>query len=399
MGFSGEANDQEPFTSQKSTRDASKVPEAEGEKPKTQVNDLLFLVTHYSQETKCLEEAYAQLQEQFYELKQKLKISHQTLEQIITYMSDGLMFVARSGNITLFNPAAGNLMGYLCETVLQQPYKNHFSDHFFGFSMEEALQKPVGHRRIFLTLSERIEVEVSTSDIPEKGLLLLLCNRTEQQKLQKSIGQAERLQELGEMAATLAHEIRNPLGGVEGFAQLLKRDLETPTHQRMIKAILEGTQTINHLVTTVLDYAKPMHLHFAPVDLCALIEETLSQFTAFEKKTELKFIFHHSNTTVSIDRARFKLALQNLLRNAHEAGARHIEIGLIGRSTIVIKDDGPGICQSNLQKIFTPFFTTKTSGTGLGLAEALAVVKAHGGSLEVSSEEGHGTQFIIKLPE
>lgn len=364
-----------------------------------QNSDLPLLVTHYSQESKRLEDAYAQLQEQFCELKQKLKTSYQTLEQIITYMSDGLMFVASSGNISLFNPAAGNLIGYPCETILQQPYKNHFSDHFFGFSMEEALLNPAGHRRIFLTLSERVEVEVSTSDIPEKGLLLLLCNRTEQQKLQKSLGQAERLQELGEMAATLAHEIRNPLGGIEGFAQLLKRDLEIPTHQKMIKAILEGTQTINHLVTTVLDYAKPMHLHFAPVELSSLIKETLSQFTTFEKKIEIKFMREFSDSICSLDKARFKLVLQNLLRNAHEAGARYIEVGLIGRGTISIKDNGAGICQGNLQKIFTPFFTTKTTGTGLGLAEALAVIKAHGGSLEVSSEEGYGTQFIIKLPE
>ena len=362
-------------------------------------SDILLKLAHYSQETKRLEGACSHLQQQFYELKEKHEASHQTLEQIVAHMSDGLMFVSNNGIVTLFNPAAAELTGLSKEVVLHTSFWDHFSDRVFGFSMEEALKKPTGHRRIFLTLGASQEVEVSTSSVPEKGVLLLLCNRTEQQKLQKSLSQGERLQELGEMAATLAHEIRNPLGGIEGFAQLLKRDLEAPSHQRMIQAILEGTRILNRLVTNVLDYARPMQLHFAPANLVTLVEETLNLSSAAAHGGTCHFKSAHPTYAISMDQERIKLVLLNLLRNAFEAGAQRVDILLTNEGALVVQDDGEGISQDNLDKIFTPFFTTKMRGTGLGLAQALAVIKAHDGTLEVASEQGKGTQFILKLPK
>lgn len=358
--------------------------------------DLNNKLASYSKEAKRLESAYANLQKQFYELKEKLKSSHQTLEQIITHMTDGLIFVTKEGEVSLFNPAAGEVLGCACETIMQGYYWDHFSDVLFGFSMKEALQKTSVHQRIFLNLDEEREIEVSTSSIPEKGLLLLISNRIEQQKLERGLNQAERLKELGEMAATLAHEIRNPLGGIEGFAQLLKRDLIEPTHQRMIGAILEGTQDLNNLVTEVLDYARPMHLHFAPVDLTLLIKETLQLAAASANIPFCTFKCAHAAYPLSIDREQIKRVLFNLLRNAFESGASMVEIEL-AEGSLIVSDNGEGISQKNLKKIFTPFFTTKTRGTGLGLAYSLAVIKAHGGSLEVTSEVGKGAQIIIKL--
>ncbi|MFC2049270.1 nitrogen regulation protein NR(II), partial [Chlamydiota bacterium] len=349
------------------------------------------------QESERLEAAYAGLRTQFHDLKEKWEASHQTLQQLIAYMSDGLMFVSKEGTITLFNPAASALLGVPTESVLQRPCEECFSDHLFGFSMHEALTTEGSHQRIFLTLCEEKEIEVSTSPVPGKGILLLLSNRTEQQKLQKSLSQAERLQELGEMAATLAHEIRNPLGGIEGFARLLKRDLEVPAHQRMISAILDGTRTLNSLVSQVLDYAKPHRLHFAPTNLVALVQEACSLAQVSQADVLYRFHSAFEDYTVSLDRERIKLVLLNLLRNAKEAGATSVDIALTETGTLVVKDNGSGISPKNLHKIFTPFFTTKARGTGLGLAASLAVIKAHGGKLEVSSEEGKGTQFTLTL--
>ena len=359
--------------------------------------DIQLALASHVRETKRLEEAYAHLQHAFYSLKEKLESSHNTLEKITTHMSEGLIFVTIEGTISLFNPAAGELTGYLPEKILHSPYDAHFSDSLFGFSMQKAVQHQGLHQRIFLTLNDEKELEVSTSFIPEQGVLLLLTDRSEQQKLAKSLSHANHLKELGEMAATLAHEIRNPLGGIEGFAQLLKRDLEAPDHQKMIKAILEGTQTLNHLVTNVLDYARPMKLHFAHVDLVALVRDTVALLRA--EKQNLSYHLHLAYTEylVSVDQGRIKLALLNLLRNASEAHATQVDILLTKEGALIIKDNGRGISQKNLEKIFSPFFTTKTTGTGLGLAETQSVVEAHGGKLEVSSEEGKGTDFTLIL--
>jgi len=358
--------------------------------------DLNEKLADYSQEVERLESAYAHLQKQFYELKEKWHASHQTLEQIIIHMNDGLMFVTKEGKISLFNPAAAEMLDYSHKIIMHRSYWEHFPDAFFGFSMQEALQKTTLHQRIFLNLNDEKEIEVSTSSVPEKGLLLLICNRIEQKKLEEGLNQAERLRELGEMAATLAHEIRNPLGGIEGFAQLLKRDLEKPAHQRMIEAILDGTQSLNSLVTEVLDYARPLNLHFASVDLVILIKEALSLFSASASTPSCTFKCPHATYPLFIDQEQIKRVLLNLLRNAGDAGASFVEIELT-EGLLIVSDNGEGISQKNLKKIFTPFFTTKTRGTGLGLAHSLAVIKAHGGSFEVSSEVGKGTQLTIKL--
>lgn len=355
------------------------------------------LLEYYSQEAQKLEAAYSRLQQQFCELKENLEASHQTLQQIVNHISEGLIFVKKNGIIALFNPAAATLTNLSTSLARQGTYWNHFPDHFFGFSMKEMLTQVTTHHRIFLTLEHDIDVEVSTSSVPDKGIVLMLSNHTEQQKLQKSLNQAERLKELGEMAATLAHEIRNPLGGIEGFAQLLKRDLEGTNHLRMIHAILDGTQTLNNLVASVLDYARPMRLHFAPTDLIEIIQEAIALMGASDKAFNCKLITHFPTYKISIDRARIKLVLLNLLRNASESGANKISIEVTSEGIVMIKDNGSGMSSRHLEKIFTPFFTTKSRGNGLGLAASLAVVKAHGGTLEVLSEEGKGSQFNLKL--
>lgn len=333
-----------------------------------------------------LESAHARLLEEFQAVKMKL--------EILTHLSDGLIFITTAGRITLFNPAAAAITGYAQNEILESLYWDHFSDTLFGFSMRSALKNQTVCHRAYLTLGTSKEVEISTSNVPKKGLLLLMHDRTEQQQLEKSLHQSERLKELGEMAATLAHEIRNPLGGIEGFAQLLKRDLQRTDHQKMIQAILEGTRTLNHLVTNVLDYARPLQLHFTPTDLVTLVKETIA-FASFEQPIQ----FHASvkNQMLSLDKDRIKLVLLNLFRNAFESGAKCVEVELT-QEYLSITDNGEGIEKEHLEKIFTPFFTTKPTGTGIGLAEAAAVIQAHNGAIEVNSKKGEGTTFKIKLP-
>lgn len=348
-------------------------------------------------EVKQLELAYHHLQTQFEELKTNLHASHQTLEQIITFMSDGLMFVTTTGIISLFNPAAAALTGLSSKLLIGQRYADHFSDRFFGFSMEQNCQNLLPPQRIFLTLNDTLEIEVSTSTIPDQGILLLLRNRSENKKLERGQDLAERLEELGVMAATMAHEIRNPLGAIEGFTHLLKRDLTEPAHQRMIHSILEGTRAVDHLISEVLDYARPLKLHFISHDLVSLVRETLHLAQASSTMAHPVFTTVLAHYPLLLDPQHVRQVLFNLLRNAAESGASRVSVDLNEAGELKIQDNGEGISPKNLRKIFTPFFTTKAQGTGLGLAHSLAIIKAHGGTMEVSSHVGKGTQFVLRF--
>ncbi len=347
--------------------------------------DLQLQVALYSQETERLEQ-------RFEALRSKFETSHQTLEQIVAHMSDGLIFVSLKGTITLFNSAAAAITDVAQEKALNSPFWDHFSDTLFGFPLEQALKNGHTPGRIVLSLSNGREIEVAPSFIPKKGLVLLLTDRTELKQLESTLQQSDRLKELGEMAATLAHEIRNPLGGIEGFASLLKRELTDPAHQQMLGAILEGSRTLNMLVTNVLEYARPLTLHFAPTDMAPFIQETvrLAEASGYTCLVRIE-----KNHTLSIDPHRMRLVLLNLIRNAFEAHSKSVEIVLTHKGTVCVIDQGEGIADERLDKIFTPFFTTKTTGTGLGLPEAYKVMQAHGGSITVDSKVGKGTCMTL----
>jgi signal transduction histidine kinase len=359
--------------------------------------DLEIKLASISKETKKLELAYDALQKQFYALKEKLECSLHTFEQMVAHLAEGLLFVTLEEKIAICNPAAAQLLDMRREKVLNSFYSEHFSDCVFGFSMKEALKKAFSNQRALLTLDNGKDLEICASKVPNRGVVLLLSDRSEEQKFSKSLQQAERLKEIGEMAATLAHEIRNPLGGIEGLARLLKRDLEAPSHQRMVQSILEGTGALSRLVSEVLDYARPFSLHFAPVDLVAFIKGTLELASASSEMPKCIFQSSHMHYMLSIDKEKIQRVVLNVLRNAFEAEATLVEICLTQEGTIIFKDNGKGICPKNLEKIFTPFFTTKTHGSGLGLAHSLAIIKAHDGILDVASQEGQGTKITIKL--
>lgn len=354
--------------------------------------DLHNQVDFFSKETKRLEEAHEQLQKRFNELKAKFDASHQTLEQIVSHMSDGLIFVTQKGIVALYNPAAEAITDIPQEEVLGTPFWDHFPDDFFGFPLGNALKNSRTPGRILLSLSNGREIEAAPAAIPEKGMLLLLNDRTELKQLEKSVQQSDRLKELGEMAAALAHEIRNPLGGIEGFAALLKRELQKPAQKRMAESILEGSRTLNALVSNVLEYTRPLALHFKPTDLEAFIYETAEFARSCGYCCEVRI---EKNSTVSIDPGRMRLVLLNLIRNGCEAGSSFVEIVLTEDGRILVKDKGEGIAQEQLEKIFTPFFTTKARGTGLGLSEAYKVMRAHGGTITVDSKVGKGTCITL----
>lgn len=329
-----------------------------------------------------LRELYFALEEKVARLSQRLELSH----LVLTHIQEGIIYITKERVVSLINPAMERLLSLKKEEVLNRPFCEMFDDSLFGFSMEEALQSQ-NSQRVLLTLEGR-EVEVTASFA--EGLIVLCKDRTEVARLEKNVRLNERLQLLGEMAATLAHEIRNPLGGIEGFASLLEKDLKEEKQKSMLHSIIEGTQMLNTLVSNVLDFTRTLQLHFKECDLVEIVKETASLINGtytLESPKSVKAL---------VDKTRLKSALLNLMRNGLEA-ANQIKIIVKKEKIIEIIDEGPGMGPDVLERLFTPFFTTKTKGTGLGLVEAQKVILAHGGTINIDSQVGVGTKVTLTL--
>ncbi|MFT4979005.1 MAG: two-component system sensor histidine kinase HydH [Myxococcota bacterium] len=223
-----------------------------------------------------------------------------------------------------------------------------------------------------------------------------------------------RLAALGTMSAGLAHEIRNPLAGIKGAAQYLQGDVTREEISDFVSLIVEETDRLNVVVSQFLAYARPFEVHPEPTDLNEQVSRTLDLVRAegHDNTVVLKADFSEDLPEVPLDRDRFQQILLNLLHNALHAidGSGHVSVrtGLgrlrlragRGRPALVVEvsDDGPGIEQSDLEKLFIPFFTTKPRGTGLGLAISRRLVEAHDGEIDVRSTPSSGSTFTIRFP-
>jgi signal transduction histidine kinase len=235
----------------------------------------------------------------------------------------------------------------------------------------------------------------------------MIRNITEICRLQLLAQRTNRLKDLGEMAARVAHEIRNPLGGIKGFATLLYQDLQNhPDLQQMASQIIEGTDGLNRLVSNILNYTRPFQLQLESTDLVSFLKEVVQLVQAdpnLHSVISFDIQLPQLPLKVPLDAQLFKSAVLNLLVNALEAMPQGGKLTLELKSDLeyaqlTVSDTGVGISEENLEKIFSPFFTTKDVGNGFGLSEVHKIIQAHGGTIEVQSKLQEGTIFIIKIP-
>ncbi len=233
----------------------------------------------------------------------------------------------------------------------------------------------------------------------------VVANSRQHMKLQERA----RLAALGQMAAGLAHEIKNPLGAIKGAAQLLAEEApERRTSDEFVSIILEEVERLDRVVGSVLDYARPPPAQLGKVELGATIERTLAVVrSSREYQTRFTCALETSPLWVHADPEQLKQVLINLLRNGAQAmsGEGEMEVTACRRSRgassfieIAITDHGPGIPDTARGSLFVPFFTTKPTGTGLGLAITQRIVETMGGRIEVRSEIGVGATFTVVLP-
>jgi signal transduction histidine kinase len=234
-------------------------------------------------------------------------------------------------------------------------------------------------------------------------------SREEIKRLHRTqMSRAEHLATLGELAAGLAHEIRNPLAGLAGVIEIMGKDLPASSPAKEVwKDAQQEVLRIKKILSDLLDYARPKPPEFAAADLNKTAEHAvvLARQQVFSRPIAVEFIPDPALPPVEHDASKIQQVLVNLLLNATQAiGANHegqvvLKIASVRESAVLtVTDNGRGIAAEHLPNVFRPFFTTKGQGTGLGLSLARSIVELHGGQITVESERGRGTTFEVRLP-
>ena len=234
--------------------------------------------------------------------------------------------------------------------------------------------------------------------------------REELEQKNEQLERKNRLAALGQMAAGMAHEIRNPLGGMRLYASLLERDLtEQPDSLKWVRKISKGVHTLDSIVSDILAFTQDQSCNKAEVNFVGLITEVLDylqpQITACQGTIDLEKVDKH--LVMQVDLNMMRRILLNLVRNALDAleqtgtvtiGATRCDDNSQYQARIMISDTGNGIEPEVMKKMFNPFFTTKDTGTGLGLTIVHQLVECHGGVMTVSNNDTRGATFTILLP-
>lgn len=216
----------------------------------------------------------------------------------------------------------------------------------------------------------------------------------------------ESLALLGQAAAALAHELKNPLVAIGGFAQRIYNDTEEGhPHRLKLRIIVDQVAHMERLLREVLDYSRPMRLRLERAGLHDLAAKAVDMTGLVAEEAGVRLASENAGEDVQlmVDAPRLSQVLTNLVHNAIHASPRGGEVRVVcwrrkGQAVVEVRDQGQGVDPADLERIFTPFYTTKTKGTGLGLAVSRKIVEAHGGWLRVESQPGQGASFFVHLP-
>ena len=220
----------------------------------------------------------------------------------------------------------------------------------------------------------------------------------------EEIKRSERLSVLGETAAALAHEVRNPLGAISLFVSMLKGDLaERPQSLDLVEEIEKSISSLNQVVSNVLHFAKNNKLHLSPINLHSVVQEVAQHFTSLYGATAMISVSVKGNPFIIADPQALRQCLYNLITNSLQVTgfSGSILIGVSdaypeGPVTLVVRDNGPGIPSEIFPRLFEPFASGRREGTGLGLSIVKRIVVAHGG--EISAKNTPGAEFTVVLP-
>jgi two-component system sensor histidine kinase PilS (NtrC family) len=384
------------------------------------IHALAILIVGYLSGT--LAEQRHRADQSLIEKERELSNLEELNENIVSSIPSGVFTTNLKGQITFLNQAARDIMGYAAGQGLYQPWwevfhwesQDLFSEATVLPGMSAKLEvKPKRADGTQLVLG--MTLSPLTQGGVQIGLVGVFKDLTKERELEDEMRRREWFAKIGEMSAGMAHEIRNPLGGMAGALQMLRNDqsLDGESARLMDIAIGEATR-LNTIVTEFLRYSRPPDLNLKECDLRVLLEETIALIKHDDGSPSSPAIaLDHDPglALIQVDPDKMKQVFWNLATNAVQAmpsggrltistARRRVMSG--GRSgeivEIAFQDTGSGINRDDLKKIFFPFFTTKKEGSGLGLATAQRIVDQHGGWIRVESREGQGSRFTVCLP-
>jgi two-component system sensor kinase FixL len=351
------------------------------------------------------------------ELENRLRSSEERWRAIVEAAVDAIIVIDGRGHIEAFNPAAVRLFGYREADVLGKnvsllmpsPYRDEHDAYLDRYQREGnariiGIGREVNGRHRDGTL---IPLQLSVGEMlvaGEKKFVGMLHDLTARKRIEQQLSEQQSLAKIGEMAAVLAHEIRNPLAGIRGAMQVMAARYDSGSKEGMVtKEIIARVDTLSELMQDLLLYARPPKPRPAPVDLKRLIQTVVELISRDPEVSGVQVNVEGTSPLAHADAELLKIVFQNLLINgAHAmAGRGQLRVRLTGNgqlSSVAFTDHGPGIPADIRDKIFTPFFTTKVRGTGLGLPTAKRLIEAQGGTIAIECPPDGGTTVLVQVP-
>lgn len=349
------------------------------------------------------------------DLAQALLETQSMHHNILDSLADAVITVDAQDNVSYINPAACDLFHCEAGDIVGRPYLTLFrADANFSSLVIDTLHSGREHRGVELDypLSHHTpHVLASTSLLfdgrgHQLGVVAIIRDVSETYSLQKQVARADRLAAIGEMAAGIAHELRTPLTSIRGFVQYLQGSTDPGEWKEYGDIIIREVDGLNRIVSELLDLVRSQPLHTESTDINRLVEETLllARDSASNRRVAYVLELAESLPQVEVDRGQIKQVLLNIIVNAIQAIAEQGEIRIStamhenGGVILCVSDNGCGIPAAVRERIFDPFFSTKPTGTGLGMAIARRIIESHHGSIEIDSNEGQGTLVSLILP-
>ena len=336
-------------------------------------------------------------------------------DTVVENVPIGLLALDHQGKIATFNNSAESILQISAADVLGRDAGSVIPPELLAGINQSKNQANVVEKELECQTADgrRVPLEIGASSLKDEndvflGNVLLFRDLTEVQALRREVTRSQRLASLGRLAAGVAHEIRNPLSSIKGFATYFKeRYPDRPDDQQTADIMIQEVDRLNRVVGQLLELARPISIKPRVISLAALLKDAvrLIEERAAEKKISVQLRNNVPVDEAYLDPDCINQILLNLFLNAIDAmedgGELKVDLSREGDGDgicITVADTGCGIRPQHLSKVFDPYFTTKSTGTGLGLAIAHNIVETMGGRIAVKSDPGKGTRFSVTIP-
>jgi two-component system sensor kinase FixL len=351
-------------------------------------------------------------------LEEQLRASEARWRAVIDSAVDGIVVIDEHGRIETFNPAARRLFGYKEEEVLGRnvdmlmpsPYREEHSGYLSRY-LATGRAKIIGIGREVTGLRKdgtAFPLHLSVGQIitlrGERKFTGILHDLSSRVRMEEQLREQAALARIGEMAAVIAHEVKNPLAGIRGAIQVLGGRMADDSREALLmKDIVGRIDALDDMMKDLLLFARPPKPRRSPTDIVPLVETTASLLSRDPSLQGVDIEFEGSAPPVPADAEMLRIVFQNVLVNGAHAmegrGRIRVAVNTVDAACyIAFTDQGPGIPPDIRDKIFTPFFTTKSRGSGLGLSTAKRLIEAHGGEISIDCPTTGGTTVLVRLP-